>query len=306
MKGFLRLIFCFLLVVSFISCSSSDEASDNDTDPVVMDPTDDSGTTDDDSSSDDDGTIEPDPAGKISRVYSLENGYDMSYAYDSDGRLIKQEGQNEEGLVYTRTYTYNSLGQLVSELSEYADPPYDPFEISFSYDEQGRLIRYGDVLDITYLSETEANMIVDSELLYNLTLDSEGRLISIDSEFSDLNTWSFNSSGNLTRYVDNADTSSPLGANITYDNKHNPFNGQFVELQLLRTLSLTTSGGIFRENLRRFNYPYLSNNILMLRQDGASDFNTLFYSYEYQGNFPVKQTLTLGPDETVYIYEYSE
>lgn len=211
-------------------------------------------------------------------------GYIADYVYDSDSRITEWTFQENGSSNYsdTQNYTYDGQGQLTSysAKTENVTLTYNNSSITAT----GKIQGYQDV-----------------QIL--LKINSSGLIIK-STESHNYTTFAYDSNGNMTSIIRFDNNNNQLSLfNITYDNKVNPFKGQFESIYIERFIEFFYDfDGYFVSGFEGYSFPFFTNNILTFSKNKEID---LSYTYTYDiDNYPTSVHIN-SPSGTIdYTVKY--
>lgn len=231
----------------------------------------------------------------------------VEYTYDTEGRILTWSGLQENGGDFEFVYSYDQNGNPTSRYMEVVGGS-NPFIFTqtFVYDSEGRLIQFNDDHFFNYISNNQVEVTIGT-VDYVYDLDDNERVTKVANQWG-YDTFQYDENGNLTRAESFDDNGQYYdGYTFSYDDTPNPFYGQLSQLEILFArgqVGLLNNAGW---DYRGYTYPYNPNNVKEIRQDGASDFNTIFHLYEYNDyNYPTQVTRNLGNTTFTYSLTYSD
>ncbi len=234
----------------------------------------------------------------------------VEYTYDTQGRILTWSGLQENGGAYEFTYSYDQNGNPTSRYMEIVGGS-NPltFTQTFIYDSQGRLIEFSNEFFYNYIgnNQVEVSLGDPNTVDYIFDLNDDGRVIKAANQWG-YDTFQYDEVGNLTR-VKTFDANGVQydGFTLSYYDTPNPFHGQLSQIEIILARAQGRLYGIDTWDYRGYIYPYYPNNLKEVRQDGQSDFNTVFFSYEYNDyNYPTQVTKSHGNTTFIYSLSYSQ
>lgn len=192
--------------------------------------------------------------------------YTSNFTYDSENRLTVWNYQETGSSSYndTYTYTYNSNGLLSGYTANTQN-------VSITYN--------GNIITLTGTIEGDTN----SQAV--LELNNNG-LITKLTENNKYTNFGYDSNGNMIS-ARSYDNSNNLLSEFTiqYDNKTNPFYGQFKSIYLERFIEFFWEfDGISIGGFEGYSFPFLKNNITSINKVSGG---TTTFSYTYDSeNYP--------------------
>ncbi|MGJ8591824.1 MAG: hypothetical protein ACSHXF_04715 [Aquaticitalea sp.] len=193
-------------------------------------------------------------------------GYVSDFTYNSENKLIEWDYQETGSSSYSDnyTYTYNSNGQLSS----------------YSANSENVTLGYnGNTVTLTGTIEGNANSQGELEL------DNNGLIIKL-TEMNQYTIFGYDSDSNLIS-AKSYDNSNNLQSEFTiqYDNKINPFYGQFKSIYIERFIEFFWEfDGIYIGGFEGYSFPYQRNNITSVNEVGGET-TTASYLYD-NDNYP--------------------
>lgn len=279
MKNFRFLLATLLVGIITISCSSDDDSSD--TPPETL---------------------------KLVKTEKATENLKIDYEYNPEGVLTKAIGTYPNfGHESTFTYTNNNLTKW-KEVETGQFPSNS--EQNFTYDAEGRLSKYigssenvtliytGNQVTLTGTIEGDANASAQLELNNN-------GLITKFTESNQYTNFQYDSAGNMVsaKAYDNND--NPISVfTITYDDKINPFYGQFRSIYIERFIEFFWEfDGIYVSGFEGYSFPFQKNNITSITQN-TLPIATYMYSYDAE-NYPLIVDEDYDGDIFNYTIEYT-
>mgnify|MGYP007043423329 FL=1 len=193
---------------------------------------------------------------------------------------------NEHDLLEVWTETYPGFGFEITTLYnddlnpivlDYVDSQQVTDSKGFFYDLQGRVFRYiDDYTDVSLTYSNDSiyfNGMIDSimDLSGSMIVDPQGKVKTFNGLDQYL-TFAYDAFGNMTalNQYDNQDQLI-AGYAFNYDNKTNPFYGQYTPLYLTRYIDLFWGFETVNfTGLSGYVFPYNPNNITAVFRDGAN------------------------------------
>ncbi len=265
MKNTTRILSLLMLGLLLVQCSSDDNGNNNNNN----DPGD------------------PDPV-NLPKLVAFEigpNGTNVQYEYSENDQL-EVWTETLPGFGFEITTEYND--ELNPNVWYYVDSEGVSDQKGFFYDLQGRVFRYLDAVDdvsLTYDSDTVLfEGIIDEieNISGSMVLNTAGKVVRFNATEQYL-TFDYDTSGNMTglNQYDNNDNLIH-SYSFTYDNKNNPFYGQFTPLYLVRSIDLFWNfSAINFTGFSGYVYPYNPNNLTAIARDGL---NTTSYLIGYDND----------------------
>ncbi len=143
----------------------------------------------------------------------------------------------------------------------------------------------------------------DSNSEAELELNNSGLIIKF-TESTQYTELEYDSNGNIVtaKSYDNSDDLL-LEFTLSYDNKINPFYGQFESIYIERFIEFFWEfEGIFINGFEGYSFPFQKNNITTISRIGGE---TTTYSYIYDSeNYPTNVTRDISGDTIIYDIEY--
>jgi hypothetical protein len=216
--------------------------------------------------------------------YSVQS-YNTSFNYQCNNSLSNKKDN---------TYTYNSESQLIAFTG--SSVYYNDYEISYN----GNTVGVNGTI----------NKVENTEIMLEVNTSN---LISKVTRATNYSTFEYDVNGNIIKAKDFDLNNELLNSyELTYDEHPNPFYGQLNSIYLERFIhyfETSASDGIdyfFRHN--GFNFPYLKNNIVLLKDVKCtgcySDLFKRVYTYDSE-NYPTKiEEVYVGAPPIIYDIEY--
>jgi len=260
MKNLIRLLSLLVLSLFFAQCSSDDNANNNNNN---NDP-------------------DPDPV-NLPKLVAFEvgpNGTNVQYEYNDNDLLEVWTETILPGVGFEITTAYND--ELNPNVWYYIDSEGVSDQKGFFYDLEGRIFRYLDALDdVTLFYDNDTVLfegIIDevADVSGSMTLSAAGKVTRFNAPDQYL-TFEYDATGNMTA-LNQYDNNDNLINNysFTYDNKNNPFYGQFGPLYIVRSIDLFWDfNGINFTGFSGYVYPYNPNNMTAVLRDGITTTNYL-------------------------------
>jgi len=260
MMNTMRILSLIFLSLFFIQCSSDDNSNNNNNN----DPND------------------PNPT-NLPKLVAFEvgpNGTNVQYEYNDNDLLEVWTETTQPGVGFEITTAYND--ELNPNVWYYVDSDGVSDQKGFFYDFQGRVFRYLDAQDdVTLIYDNDTVLfegIIDevADVSGSMTLNAAGKVTRFNGPNQYL-TFDYDTSGNmiaLNQYDNNDNLINNYS--FTYDNKNNPFYGQFDALYLVRTIDLFWDfSNINFTGFSGYVYPYNPNNMTAILLDGITMVNYL-------------------------------
>ncbi len=276
MKNNSLLASIFLSIFLFISCSSDDENPPEN------------------------------PQNKLVRSEVQSSNLNIQYTYNADELLSTIIG-TYPNFGITSTLVYDNAKRLTKWTE--SESGYPASVQNFTYDSQGRLIQQ--TLNSTSVSYAyDGNTITATGTIegnQNATLILETNAVGLiikSTETNGYTLFSYDTNRNLTtaEHFDNNGNLQNSFA-ITYDDKSNPFKGQFESLYIERFIEFFYPfDGVYIGGFEGYSFPFLNNNILTISENGTIDIS-FEYTYDAEGYLvTVSETTSNGTD--TYNIEY--
>ncbi len=259
-------------------------------------------------SSDDDGSDTPPETLKLVKTEKVTENLKIDYEYTAEGILTKSIGTYPT-FGYESTYTYAD-----NKLTNWKEVETGQFpsttEQNFSYDAQGRLVKYIGASDnVTLIYDTNTVTLTgtiegDANASAQLELNNN-RLITKFTESNQYTTFQYDSNGNMVsaNAFDNSD--NPIAVfTITYDAKTNPFYGQFKSIYIERFIEFFWQfDGIYIGGIDGYSFPFQKNNITSIKENTIQ---VVSYAYIYDAdNDPTIVNEDYDGDSSQYTIEYT-
>lgn len=253
MKNMRRILSLLILSLFFVQCSSDDNSNNNNNnDPIDPNPT------------------------NLPKLVAFEvgpNGTNVQYEYN-DNDLLEVWTETLPGFGFEITTAYND--ELNPNVWYYIDSEGVSDQKGFFYDLEGRVFRYLDAQDdVTLFYDNDTVLfegIIDevADVSGSMTLTAGGKVSRFNAPDQYL-TFDYDASGNMTslnQYDNNDVLIHSYG--FTYDNKNNPFYGQYNPLYLVRNIDLFWNfNSINFTGFSGYVYPYNPNNLTAITRDGV-------------------------------------
>ncbi|MDN3725384.1 hypothetical protein QRD02_13430 [Aequorivita sp. SDUM287046] len=257
-------------------------------------------------SSDDDSDPDPEtPSGKLVKSEKIDDNTKTDYYYNADNLLTTYSGTRID-FSYTSDFSYDSEKRLTRVVFEEAGP--NPFTsvVTFTYNADGRLSGYGngpDIVAITYNGNTVTATGdfaggPDSEVY--MELNAAGQIVKYTESYQ-YTLFGYDANGNMVSAASFDNDDNPLTAfTLTYDDKTNPFYGQFDSIYIERFLEFFEDfDGIYVSGFEGYSFPYFKNNITSIQETGG---DSLIYTYAYDADgYPT----VVNEDDMGDTYSYS-
>lgn len=239
-------------------------------------------------SSDDNSDPDPEPpSSKLVKTEKISDTKKVDYTYNDTDLLSSYIGISDEN-GYTSNFTYNSQGQLTEWSFEETGSFPSSSVTNFTYNADGLLSGYsyasnsvvitynGNTVSLSGTIEGDAN--AEAELLLN-----EDGLITKFTESYQYTVFGYDSNGNMINAKSYDNDDNPIAEfNIMYDDKINPFYGQFESIYIERFLEFFWEfDGIYISGYEGYSFPYHKNNITSIQEVGGDPLN---YTYTYDGD----------------------
>mgnify|MGYP006194657867 CR=1 FL=1 len=208
-------------------------------------------------------------------------GYESVFTYDSDKNLTKWEFEETGNFPATSTYT-------------------------FLYDSEGRLSQYDNAAEITTFSYSGNIVTIEDNTQTTAELELNGNgLITKFTEATQYTVFGYDSNGNMISAESFDNNDEPLTSfTITYDNKVNPFYGQFKSIYLERFIEFFWEfDGIYISGFEGYSFPYSRNNITSIKENNV-EIASYTYSYDSE-DFPLNVDEDYDGDIFNYELEYT-
>lgn len=262
----MRVLSLLLLGLFFVQCASDDNAN---------------------STGDNNDPNDPDPI-DLPKLVAYEVGPDgtnVQYEYTVNDQL-EVWTETLPGFGFEITTAYND--ELNPNVWYYIDSEGVSDQKGFFYDLQGRVFRYLDALDdVTLFYDNDTvlfeGMIDEVEdVSGSMQLNASGKVIRFNAPEQYL-TFEYDASGNMiSLYQYDYNDTLIHSYEFTYDNKNNPFYGQFTPLYLVRSIDLFWEfNAINFTGFSGYVYPYNPNNCNAIAKDGLS---TITYLIGYDND----------------------
>lgn len=238
------------------------------------------------------------------------------YAYDSNGKLIREENYNSKGLSSTLTYTYDENGELSQKeykaTGQYADNAYyrEEYEISESYyhmekyDIDGELVDeeikyYFAYYDDKYLITSEYKQ---DEYKYEYTYDDNGLLIiKIDNHSMNkvypYTKYEYDSQNRIVKETNYLGTEIKDWYVYIYDDE-----SQTVTINKMNHMNDGVTEYMEAQTIKRYDDKIMSETYYLMDESLA---NSKEYEYDSNGNI-IKYTYDDGSERNkkIEMYEY--
>ena len=222
----------------------------------------------------------------LSSWTGVYNGFEYvsGFTYNSDNKLIEWGYQETGSSSYSDTYayTYNSNGLLSSYSSN---------------SENVTLVYNGTTVTLTGTIEGNQN----SQAV--LDLNNNGLIIKL-TKSNRYTNFGYDSVGNLISAKSYDNTNNLLSEfTLQYDNKINPFYGQFGSIYIERFVEFFWEfDSIYINSFEGYSFPFQKNNITAILKAGGE---TTTYSYLYDSdNYPTKINGASSGDNFTFQIEY--
>lgn len=238
-------------------------------------------------SSDDSSDPDPEPSSKLVKTEKISDTEKVDYTYNTDNLLATYNGLRTD-FSYSSNFIYNSEKQLTEWSQEETGSGGSSTVTTFTYDAEGRLSGYSfnnSEVFITYDGSTvtaTGTIAGDANAEAQMELNGAG-LITKFTESNQYTIFTYDSKGNMAtaKSFDNADNPL-LEFTIAYDDKVNPFYGQFESLYIERFLEFFWEfDGIYHSGYEGYAFPFHKNNITVIQEVGG---DALTYTYTYDAD----------------------
>lgn len=234
----------------------------------------------------DDDTMDQDPIDvRLVKSEIVDEDFRVDYVYNSDSLLETWSGQRNN-ITYELNFVYDSNNRVTEEhYEEFGFTTYvsDTF---FTYDSLGKLISYDEV-NLSYNNNlvTATGNIEGADATIILELNEDGLVINI-TEDNNYTTFQYDDNGNLITAKNYDDAILVATYQMVYDNKINPFYGQFNSNYISKFLEFFNQfSGVFIGGFEGYNFPYQKNNLISVTEDLIV---ATTYDYEYSSdNHPI-------------------
>ncbi len=262
--------------------------------------------------SDDNGITET-PAETTIRLVKSErvnDNFKTEYSYDSKNRIVSFNGIYPN-VTFESIVSYDSNNRLTQELFQLLSPTTSNDTQSFSYNSNGLLMGYtagtesvsisynGNIVSLSGTIEGDENSqaeleLNDDGLIVKFIKDSRYTDLMYDSNGNIISTKTYSNSGNLL-----------FEFTIQYDNKINPFYGQYKSIYIERFIEwFWEFDGIYFSGLEGYGFPFLKNNIISISDD-TNIIKEYDYTYDNQ-DYPTNVVETSNGSIFEYEIEYFE
>lgn len=246
---------------------------------------------------------------KLVKTEKASDNLKIDYEYNDNGFLTNALS-TYPNFGYEFNFSYNSNNNIVQWNSEETGDFPSTSSYSFVYDSQGRLTNYSgnsENVTLTYSGNTvvlAGTIEGDANASAELEFNGNG-LITKFTEADQYTTFQYDSNGNMTNAQSFANDDSPIASfSITYDNKINPFYGQFKSLYIERFIEFFWEfDGIYVSGFEGYNFPYNQNNITSIKENNV-EFASYTYSYDSE-NYPLIVDEDYDGDTFQYSIEYT-
>jgi len=224
--------------------------------------------------------------------------------------LTKTEGTYPD-FGYESNFSYNQDSQITQWNSEETGTFPSTSTKNFTYDGQGRLVNYSQGsqnVSLIYSGNTvNLSETINGEETASATLVLNGDgLITKFTEASQYTMFQYDSNGNMINAQSFDSGDNPLTSfSINYDNKINPFYGQFRSIYIERFIEFFWEfDGIYVSGFEGYDFPFQKNNITSIEEN---DVAFALYSYNYDTeNFPILVNENYDGDTFQYSLEYTK
>lgn len=235
------------------------------------------------------GPQEP-PEKKLVKSEKISETRKVDYTYDSNDLLSSWTGVYNSS-IYVLDFTYNSENKLIERDYQETGPSSYSDTYTYTYNSNGLLSTYSSNSENVTLvyNGTTVTLTGTIEGIQNsqavLNLNNNGLVIKL-TESSQYTNFDYDSVGNLisAKLYDNTNNLLSEFA-IHYDNKVNPFYGQFGSIYIERFVEFFWEfDQILINGFEGYSFPFQKNNITSITKVGGE---TTSYSYLYDSdNFP--------------------
>lgn len=260
-------------------------------------------------SSDDDSPNEPGETPKFVKTEKASENLKIDYQYNEAGFLTKSVG-TYPSFDYESNFSYDSDNNLTQWISKETGGAPSTSTTTFTYDGQGRLTNYSqnsNNVAVSYFGNTvtlSGTIEGDANASAELELNANGLIIKF-TEAIQYTTFQYDSNGNMiaAESFDN-DDNAIKSFSIIYDNKVNPFFGQFRSIYFERFIEFFWEfDGIYVSGFEGYNFPFNKNNFTSIKENNV-EFTSYIYSYDNE-NFPTIVNEDYDGDTFQYSLEYT-
>lgn len=279
MKNFRFLLATLFVSIISISCSSDDDSSE--TTPEIL---------------------------KLVKTEKASENLKIDYEYSTEGFLTKSIG-TYPSFGYESIFTYSDNKLTKWESIETGQFPSNT-EQNFTYDAQGRLDKYTGPSEDVIITYTANSVILtgtiegDANATAELELSTNG-LITKFIEDNQYTIFQYDNNGNIVSAKAYNNNDILITAfTITYDNKINPFYGQFQSIYIERFIEFFWEfDGIYVSGFEGYDFPFQKNNITSIKENNI-EFALYTYDYDVE-NYPLIIDEEYDGDVFQYVLEYT-
>jgi len=252
--------------------------------------------------------VNPIEINKLVKSEKVSENLKVEYVYNDKDFLSSVTG-TYSNFGYTSNYIYDSNDELTEwNYQETGSSTYSDTQ-NFIYDSQGRLTNYvantenvtlaynGDIVTLTGTIEGSSN----SEA--KIELNKAGFIIKF-TESNQYTNFEYDLNGNMitAKSYDHNDNLI-IEFTIGYDNKINPFYGQFNSIYIERFIEFFWKfNGIHVNGFEGYSFPFFKNNIISITENAAV---ITAYAYTYDNeDFPMNVNETSSGNSFVFDIEY--
>ena len=248
------------------------------------------------------GTTEP-TENRLVKSVKVNDNFKSDYTYNSQNLLTNWIG-TQQNFGYEMELVYDSNKNLIENHYQETGSGTYSSDTYFTYNTDGKLISY-DAVALTYSGNTiTATGTIEGNQEATIVMETNiNGLITKLTEMDNYTIFEYSANGNLTTAKNYNNSNILLTTyNVSYDQKINPFFGQFKSTYVERFIEFFYPfEGIY---VSGYDFPFFKNNITSISKNAIE---TTAYNYSYDNqNHPTEVNRTSSGESFSYTIEYHE